>query len=239
MQNKVGHYRIRITLAFFRKKDKNFHCVCQAFPLPFYCLSLHFFFFQYWISGLPGQVSRWTLIWMDHMDKNKHWQHICGQAMSFLSHVRLISSGASHVLGGKCRSSTSWMEAVAQECTFHSALQKWQQILSGGSTTQLAGTAINRWRIRFSPFPPNSFQTSLRQFISHFVCTSLNALDTSVPVFHIHAPSLVQRNPVFQAAQRKKLLRKAKLPRPESSAPGRKQRSPQSNWHCSHCSEHH
>lgn len=55
---------------------------------------------------------------------------------------------------------------------------------------------------------PDSFQTSLRQFISHFVCTSLDALDTSVPAFHSHASSLVQRNPVFQAAHKESSWRR-------------------------------
>lgn len=49
---------------------------------------------------------------------------------------------------------------------------------------------------------PDSFQTPLRRFMSHFVCTSLNALGVSAPAFHIHTPSLVQTNPVLQASHR-------------------------------------
>lgn len=96
----------------------------------------HFFFFQYWVAGLPGQISRWTLGWTGHVDKNS-CQGICGQVMSSPAHPRLISSGASHVLGGEVQEQPSLVEAGAQTCTSHSTLQKWHQILSGSSTTQL------------------------------------------------------------------------------------------------------
>lgn len=47
--------------------------------------------------------------------------------------------------------------------------------------------------------------------MSHSVCTPLNALGISAPAFHIQAPSLVQRNPVVQAAHRESSHRRQSL----------------------------
>lgn len=49
---------------------------------------------------------------------------------------------------------------------------------------------------------PDIFLTPLRGFMSHFVCTALNALGISAPAFHIHTPSLVQKNPVWKNTYR-------------------------------------
>lgn len=49
---------------------------------------------------------------------------------------------------------------------------------------------------------PDIFLTPLRGFTSHFVCAASNALGISAPAFHIHAPSLVQKNPVWQDTYR-------------------------------------
>lgn len=195
-------------LAFFRKKDKNFHCVCQAFPLPFHCLSLH-------LDVLPLLFLPVLNIWSARtgIEVNPDMDGPHGQKQALTTRLWpsdvLSCTPQTHFQWGQ---SCSWGEVQEQHelggssdagmhFSQHSAKvapnSLWQQ---HHPACRYCHKQVQNQVLTISS--PDSFQTSLRQFISHFVCTSLDALDTSVPAFHSHAPSLVQRNPVFQAAHR-------------------------------------